>query len=358
MEQQIRFCTAPDGVRLAYAVRGRGPPIVRVATWLTHLDVDGESPVWRHWVDELADGHALVRYDERGCGLSDRDVGDLSVDTWVADLEAVIEAAGLDRFALLGISQGAAIAVVYASRHPDRLTHLALYGGYARGRKVRGGGAGRDEVALISAIRAGWDDPNPTFRHLFSTLFLPQGTDEQMSWYDELQRRSTSATTAARLYDARGDIDIVEVAPHVTTPTLVAHARDDRLVPADEGRLLGSLIPGARLLLLESANHILLADEPAWPAFVSELRAFLGTAQTPAGPSIDALSAREVDVLALVAEGLTNEEIAERLFLSIRTVERHLSNIYGKLALSGKAARAAAAARYSWSRTRPWSPPA
>ena len=148
VEQQIRFCTAPDGVRLAYAVRGRGPPIVRVATWMTHLDVDGESPVWRHWVDELADGHALVRYDERGCGLSDREFVDLSVDTWVADLEAVIEAAGLDRFALLGVSQGAAIAVVYAARHPDRLTHLALYGGYARGRKVRGGGARRDEDAL------------------------------------------------------------------------------------------------------------------------------------------------------------------------------------------------------------------
>jgi pimeloyl-ACP methyl ester carboxylesterase len=356
VEQQIRFCTAPDGVRLAYAMRGSGPPIVRVATWLTHLDFDGESPVWRHWVDELAEGHALVRYDERGCGLSDREVVDLSVDTWVADLEAVIEAAGLDRFALLGVSQGAAIAVVYAGRHPERLTHLVLYGGYARGRKVRGAAARRDEDALISAIRAGWTDPDPTFRHLFSMLFLPHGTAEQMAWYDDLQRRSTSGETAVRLYDARGSIDVVELAPRVATKTLVAHARGDRVVPADEGRLLGALIPGARLVLLESANHILLADEPAWPRFVSELRAFLGTARTSARSSMEALSPRELEVLGLVAAGLTNEEIAERLFLSIRTVERHLSNIYGKLQVSGKAARAAAASSYSRLHERSWSP--
>ena len=283
VEQQIRFCTAPDGVRLAYAVSGRGPPIVRVATWLTHLDLDRDSPVWRHWLDELADGHALVRYDERGCGLSDRHVGDLSVDAWVADLEAVVDAAGLDRFALLGISQAAAIAVVYAVRHPERVTHLVLYGGYARGRKLRGPEARREEDALLSVIRARWAEPDPTFRHLFSMLFLPEGTDEQMAWYDELQRRSTSAETAARLYDARGGIDVVEDAPRVAVSTLVAHARGDRVVPVDEGRLLGALIPGARLVLLESANHILLSDEPAWPAFLAELRAFLGTARADAG---------------------------------------------------------------------------
>jgi pimeloyl-ACP methyl ester carboxylesterase/DNA-binding CsgD family transcriptional regulator len=347
VEQQIRFCTAPDGVRLAYAVHGSGPPLVRPATWLTHLEFDWESPVWRHWLEGLAEGHTLVRYDERGCGLSDREVSDLSVDTWVADLETVVDAAGLERFSLLGISQGAAIAVVYAVRHPERVRHLVLYGGYARGRKFRRPEDRRHEEALISAIRAGWKDANPTFRHLFSMLFLPHGTPEQMAWYDDLLWRSTSAEAAVRLYEARGSINVVELARRVAAKTLVMHARDDRVVPVEEGRLLGSLIPDARLVLLESANHILLSDEPAWPSFLSELRGFLGTGRVPVRPSVEDLSARELEVLELVAAGLTNDAIAERLCLSVRTVERHLSNVYAKLEVSGKAGRAAAAARFS-----------
>jgi pimeloyl-ACP methyl ester carboxylesterase/DNA-binding CsgD family transcriptional regulator len=347
VEQQIRFCTAVDGVRLAFASHGRGPPIVRAATWLTHLDFDWESPVWRHWLDELGDGHTCIRYDERGCGLSDRELGDLSVETWVADLETVVEAAGLDRFALLGPSQGAAIAMVYAARHPERVTHLVLYGGYTRGRALRSPEERRRGEAMISAIRAGWSDANPTFRHLFSMLFLPQGTAEQMDWYDELQRRSTSAEIAVRLYEARSRIDVCDLAAFVTTPTLVVHARRDRVVPVEEGRLLAARIPDARLVLVESANHILLSDEPAWNEFRSELRAFLGTVPASQAVPIPSLSPRELDVLELVAAGLTNEAIAERLCLSVRTVERHLSNIYVKLSVSGKAGRAAAAAQFS-----------
>jgi pimeloyl-ACP methyl ester carboxylesterase len=346
VRQQIRFCTAPDGVRIAYAVHGSGPPIVRVATWLTHLEYDWESPVWRHWLDGLAEGHSVVRYDERGCGLSDRDPGALSVDAWVADLESVVAAAGVDRFALLGVSQGAAVALVYAARHPERLTHLVLYGGYARGRKVRRPDERRQEEALLAAIRAGWDEPDAAFRRVFSLLFLPNGTPEQMAWYDDLLRRTASAETAAGLYDARGSLNVVDVAPHVRAPTLVVHARDDRVVPAEEGRLLAGLIPRARLVLLESANHILLADEPAWAVFLSEVHAFLGSRPAPAAPAAE-LSARELEVLALVAEGLTNDAIASRLCVSVRTVERHLSNVYAKLRVSGKAGRAAAAARFS-----------
>jgi pimeloyl-ACP methyl ester carboxylesterase/DNA-binding CsgD family transcriptional regulator len=338
--QQVRFCTAPDGVRLAYAVHGRGPPIVRAATWLTHLDADWESPVWRHWLAELGDGHTLVRYDERGCGLSDRELGALSVDTWVA--------AGVDRFTLLGVSQGAAIALLYAVRHPERVDRLVLYGGYARGRTWRGPEARAHAEAMASAIRAGWTDASPTFRHLFSMLYLPEGTAEQMAWYDELQRRSTTAEIAVALYDARNAIDVLDVAPRVTAPTLIAHARGDRVVPVEEGRVLAARIPGARFVLLESVNHILLADEPAWGAFVAELRAFLGS--PPSSPSASepvALSPRELEVLELVAAGLTNEAIATRLYLSVRTVERHLSNVYVKLGVSGKAGRAAAAVRFS-----------
>jgi pimeloyl-ACP methyl ester carboxylesterase/DNA-binding CsgD family transcriptional regulator len=344
--QQIRFCTAADGVRLAYAVHGSGPPIVRVATWLTHLEFDWESPVWRHWLQGLGERHTVVRYDERGCGLSDREPGEPSVDTWVADLEAVVAAAGLDRFALFGASLGAAIALVYAARHPERLTHLVLYGGYTRGWRFRASPHGpAQEEALISAIHAGWDDPNPTFRRVFSMLFLPHGTPEQMAWYDDLMRHSTSAETAARLYEARGNVDVSPTAPRVRAKTLVVHARDDRVVPVEEGRRLASMIPGARLVLLESANHILLADEPAWPSFLSELHTFLGTEPRLEEPPLAGLSTRELEVLELVATGLTNEKIAERLSLSVRTVERHLSNIYAKLRVSGKAGRAAAAAR-------------
>ena len=200
---------------------------------------------------------------------------------------------------------------------------------------------------MISAIRAGWTDANPTFRHLFSMLFLPNGTAEQMDWYDELQRRSTSPEIAVRLYEARNRIDVSDMTAGVTTPTLVVHARNDRVVPAEEGRLLAARIPGARLVLVESANHILLSDEPAWDAFVAELRSFLGTQPAPVPGPAPALSPREFEVLELVAEGLTNEAIAERLSLSVRTVERHLSNIYAKLRVSGKAGRAAAAAQFS-----------
>jgi pimeloyl-ACP methyl ester carboxylesterase len=346
VNQEVRFCTARDGIRLAYAVHGRGPPLVRVATWLTHLDLDWESPVWRHWLATLGERHTVVRYDERGCGLSDSEAGDLSLETWVADLEAVVDAAGLDRFALVGMSQGAAVAVAYAAEHPERITDLVLYGGYARGRRHRD--QRREEDAVIAAIRAGWNTVDPTFRRVFSALFLPHGTPEQMAWYEELLRSSTSPETAMRLVEARGSLDVRRLAPEVRARTLVIHARDDRVVPVEEGRLLAALIPDARLVLLDSANHILLADEPGWEYFISELRAFLGTRPPAARPAeAPQLSARELEVLELVAAGLTNEVIAERLYLSVRTVERHLSNIYAKLGVSGKAARAAAAARFA-----------
>lgn len=339
---EIRFCTAADGARIAYAVHGHGPPLVRVATWLTHLELDWTSPVWRHWLDRLGESHTVLRYDERGCGLSGRGVDELSVETWVADLEAVIGAAGFERFVLLGVSQGAAIAVAYAARHPARVSDLVLYGGYARGRRLRG--QGEEEDALIAAIRAGWASDEPAYRHLFSMLFLPRGTPEQLAWYDELLRVTTTADTAVRLFRARGAVDVVDAAQRVTARTLVTHARDDRVVPVEEGRLLASQIPGARLVVLDSANHILLADEPAWEQLIREVREFLGASTAPASSALfDDLTPRELEVLGLVAGGLTNEAIAERLFLSVRTVERHLSSIYAKLRLSGKAARAAAA---------------
>jgi pimeloyl-ACP methyl ester carboxylesterase len=345
VKQHVRFCTATDGVRLAYAVHGSGLPLVRVATWLTHLEFDWESPVWSHWLRRLGERHTLVRYDERGCGLSDSGIGEPSADVWVGDLETVIDAVGLERFALLGVSQGAAIAVAYAARHPDRVSDLVLYGGYARGRRFRG--QDEEEDAIVAAIRAGWTAPNPAFRRVFSMLFVPDGTPEQMAWYEDLLWRSTTPETAIRLYRARGGLNVSELAPQVRARTLVMHARDDRVVPMQEGRLLATLIPDARFVLLESENHILLEHESAWDAFLSEIAAFLGTNTKPS-PSIAgaSLSAREFQVIQLVSEGLTNEAIADRLNLSVRTVERHLTNIYAKLRVSGKAGRAAAAALF------------
>jgi pimeloyl-ACP methyl ester carboxylesterase/DNA-binding CsgD family transcriptional regulator len=347
VRQNIRFCTASDGARIAYAVHGRGPPLVRAATWLTHLEYDWESPVWRHWLEGLGARHTLIRYDERGCGLSDRDVRNVTADQWVDDLATVIDAAGLEQCALLGISQGAPIAVAYAARNPDRVSRLLLYGGYARGRAARGPAERRQNEALVSLISAAWSDPNPTFRRLFTMLYIPEGSPEQMRWFDELQDHTASAEHAARLYAVRGDVDVTGIAPGVEAPALVLHARGDRVVPFGEGRLLATLLPSARLMPLDSANHILLADEPAWARFLTEAHAFLGTSSPPPASLAGELSAREMEVLELVAGGLSNAEIAARLFLSVRTVERHLSNTYAKLRVSGKAARAAAAARYA-----------
>jgi pimeloyl-ACP methyl ester carboxylesterase/DNA-binding CsgD family transcriptional regulator len=352
MRQEVRFCAAPDGTRIAYAIHGSGPPLVRTATWLTHLDFDWESPVWRHWLVGLGERHTVLRYDERGCGLSDRDVEDVSLDARVGDLEAVVDAANLERFALLGMSQSGPVAVAYAARHPERVSHLVLFATYARGRLMRDPSPSAREQAslMISLIRMGWGQGEPAFRRLFTTLFIPDASAEQMEWFDELQRVTTEPETAVRIRHARNHDDVTREAAGVGSPTLVLHARDDALAPFAEGRLLASLIPEARFVALESRNHILLADDPAWEAFRAELELFLGATREPPRAELDELSARERDVLALVAEGLGNEAIAARLCLSVRTVERHLSNIYAKLRVSGKAARTAAAVRYSQGR--------
>jgi pimeloyl-ACP methyl ester carboxylesterase/DNA-binding CsgD family transcriptional regulator len=354
LRQEVRFCVAPGGSRIAYAIHGSGPPLVRTATWLTHLEFDWESPVWRHWLDGLAERHTVIRYDERGCGLSDRHVEDLSLDARVADLEAVIDAAGVERVALVGISQGGPVAVAYAARHPERVSDLVLFATYARGRLMRdpSPSSAREQAQLmISLIRMGWGQGEPAFRRLFTTMFIPDASPEQMKWFDELQRVTTEPETAVRIRHARNQDDVTREAAQITSPTLVLHARDDALVPFSEGRLLATLIPGARFVPLETRNHILLADEPAWEAFRAELSSFLGPVERSSAPAeLGDLSNRELDVLALVADGLNNEEIAARLYLSLRTVERHLTNIYAKLRVSGKAARAAAAVRFARSR--------
>jgi pimeloyl-ACP methyl ester carboxylesterase/DNA-binding CsgD family transcriptional regulator len=344
LEQQIRFCAANDGVRLAYASHGRGPPIVKAPNWLTHLEFDWKSPLWRPWLEALGETNQVIRHDERGTGLSDWEVDDFSLDAWVADLEAVVDAAGVERFTLLGLSQGAQIAIAYAVRHPERVTHLVLCGGYLGGAELTATERERSD-ALDSLIRIGWGQANPVFRHVFTTLLVPEATPEVMDWFDELQRVSTSAENALRFSKCFRTIDVSELAPRVLASTIVFHARDDEMVPFAEGRRLATAVPSARLLPLDGRNHVFLTEEPAWQMFLAELRSFLGIASWRLGGKLGGLTARELQVLELVADGLTNEEIATRLYVSTRTVERHLSNVYKKLGLSGKAARAAVAAR-------------
>lgn len=349
---QIRFVTAPDGVRIAYVREGQGPPLVRAAHWLSHLDFDRWSPVWRDFLTELARGRTLVRYDERGTGLSDRDVVDLSFEAMVGDLETLVDSLGLERFSLFGMSQGGAICIAYAARHPERVTGLVLCGAYGRGHAHPGRPPEQRAEAqvLLDLIRVGWGTRDRKFRRVFAEMLLPDATPEQLEAFDHLQRVSASAEVAYRLRGMFSTIDVTALCPLVAAPTLVLHARDDGVIPFEEGRLLASLIPNARFVPLEGRSHMLLPTDPAFATFSAELSAFLSTdppERSAANASIAGLSPREREVMSLVVEGRTNAQIAENLFLSSRTVERHLSNVYAKLGLEGKAARAAAAARVS-----------
>jgi DNA-binding SARP family transcriptional activator/pimeloyl-ACP methyl ester carboxylesterase len=277
LDQRIKFCRTTDGVNLAYAITGSGPPLVKAANWMTHVDYDWNSPVWRHWLEGLSRRHQLIRYDERGCGLSDRDAPAHSFDAWISDLEAVVDAAGLDRFPLLGISQGGAVAIAYAARHPERVSHLVIYGSYAQGRVTRA----RSEADLrlnqlqIDLALNGWGIDDPAFRQVFTMQFIPEGTRALWDAFNELQRETCSPENAARVLELSGRIDVTDLARQVQAPTLVLHARDDRRPPFEQGRLIASLIPDSRFVALDSSNHILLGDEPAWPRFLAEVEAFL-----------------------------------------------------------------------------------
>lgn len=277
--QQILFCRAHDGVRIAYAKSGNlgAPPLVKPANWLTHLEVDWNSPVWRHWLAEMGRDHAVIRYDERGCGLSDHEAPDLSFESWVRDMEAVVDAEQLERFSIFGISQGCAVAIAYAVRHPERVHKLVLYGGYAVGRGLRAMTPQQEleRTVLLNLIRVGWGRDNPAFRQVFGTLFLPEGTPEQHQWFNDLAK-TMPLENALRNREVTDAIDVRREAEHVRAPTLVLHARGDGMIPFEIGRQMAAHIPGARFVPLDSRNHVLLENEPAWARFVDEVRAFLG----------------------------------------------------------------------------------
>lgn len=338
ISQTIRYVKTADGIRLAWADAGSGPVIVKAANWLTHLEYEWESPVWRHWMRFFAGNFRYIRHDERGCGMTEMNVGDLSLERWVEDLEDVINAAGVtEPVTLLGISQGGAICVAYAAKHPERVSKLILYGGYARGPLRRGDPEKeRFYLALIDIVRFGWNEDNPAFRQVFTSRFIPGGTDEQIGWFNDLCRKTTTPEIAEKLFASRSKIDVTHLLGKVTVPTLVLHSREDAVVPIEEGHILAAGIPGARFIELDSKNHVLLEDEPAWERFCNEVLEFAGT-RMHESEVFAALSLREREVLALIAEGLGNAQIGQRLEISEKTVRNHVSNIFDKLGVWSRA---------------------
>jgi pimeloyl-ACP methyl ester carboxylesterase/DNA-binding CsgD family transcriptional regulator len=335
-KQQVRFCRAPDGIRIAYAVHGSGPPLVISTCWLSHLQHDWQSPVWRHFLDDLGRFATIIRYDERGFGLSDWEVDDFSLEARVGDLEAVVDDCGLDRFAMMSMSQGGPVSIAYVARHPERVSRIIFYGSHAAALLEPTSEALEMREAFASLIKVGWARPDSAFRRVFTSLMIPEATDEQMCWLDE------------HAFHARTTANSVDLLPAVKVPTLVLHARGDRMNEFENGLYLAANIDGARLVTLESSNHIVLEDEPAWPVIVSEVEEFLEPERLTRPVGVDVtrvLSARELEVLRLAADGFDNDAIAEKLTLSVRTVERHLHNIYAKLDITGKSARAAAVAK-------------
>jgi pimeloyl-ACP methyl ester carboxylesterase/DNA-binding CsgD family transcriptional regulator len=337
---QVRFCTTCDGVQVAFASRGHGPAMVKTPNWMNHVELDVHSLVWRAWIQRFEQDHMLVRYDARGCGLSDRAPRQMSFGTNQLDLDAVVQAAGLDTFMLYGASQGAAIAIEYAARHPERVTHLVLSGAYLQGVWKRPGtAAAREEAAaLLKLVELGWGRENSAFRQVFANQFIPDASAEQLAAFDEIQRRTVSAEAAAALLRTFYDIDVADAAREVRCPTLVLHATQDARIPFEEGRRTASTIPHAELVSLHTRNHILLEQDPAWRQHFDEIHQFLERHPAIAvrqGSGLDLpfddLTAAELRVVDLVASGMGNRDIARHLQIAEKTVRNHMNHIFSKL---------------------------
>jgi pimeloyl-ACP methyl ester carboxylesterase/DNA-binding CsgD family transcriptional regulator len=340
--QQIRFCTSRDGTRIAYAVCGNGPPLLYAQHWVHHLDHDWSSLIWRPWLELLSRRHSVIRYDWRGCGLSDREGVEFAPDRYRDDLAAVVEAARIDRFTMLGMAQGARIGIAYTATHPERVSRLVLYQPSTGGR----GAPGRDpnqaeeERTRFKVMELGWQNHEQAYVRFFTSMYIPGASSDQVRAYTDLLRLTTSPTNAMAIQRSFHMTDVRREVPKVRCPTLVLHSRDNAIVPFDEGRAVASLIPGARFVALDSSNHILLDTEPAWQKLVDALDDFLPmpTQQSPVvRAAVDALTARESEVLELVAQGLDNTTIGKRLGISERTARNHVSIIVSKLGLSSRA---------------------
>lgn len=274
--QKIRFCTGEDKVRIAYASVGEGYPIVKAANWLSHLEHDWEAPVWSPLFRELAVDHQFIRYDERGNGLSDWEVDDISFDAFLKDLETVVDASKVDKFALLGISQGCAVSIAYAVQYPERVSHLILFGGYAAGWRIGANEATvKEREAIMTLTETGWGKDNPAYRHIFSSTFMPSATAEELSWFNDFQRLTTSPANAVRFLSVFSEIDVREQLSQITVPTLVIHSMGDQRIPVNTAREIASIIPNAEFIGLDSDGHLLLARETASKVFVEAVRDFI-----------------------------------------------------------------------------------
>jgi pimeloyl-ACP methyl ester carboxylesterase/DNA-binding CsgD family transcriptional regulator len=338
VQQTIRYVRASDGVKIAWAESGAGPPLVKAATWLTHLEYDLQSPVWHHWTKFLSDHFRYVRYDERGCGMTEWDISDLSAERRVADLETVIDAAGItEPVTLLGMSHGATVCIDYAVRHPERVARMIFCGGFARGVLRRNNEESVKMYEAIISLSSMWGSDNPAFRQVFTSRFIPGGTDEQLRWFNELCLKTTSPELAAPLLRARAVTDVMPLLSKVRTPTLILHGRNDAVSPISEGRLLATEIPGAQFVELDSRNHVLLEHEPAWQRFQEAVLEFTGRLAPTGEDPFRELSPRERETLSLLADGLSNSDIAERLGISEKTVRNHLSHLFDKLGVWSRA---------------------
>jgi pimeloyl-ACP methyl ester carboxylesterase/DNA-binding CsgD family transcriptional regulator len=341
--QQIRFCKSRDGTRIAYASCGAGPPLLWLSHWVRQLDLDWECPVWRPWLSLLTRRHTLIRHDYRGCGLSDRQGVELSVERHVEDVEAVVAAAGLESFVLLAQAGGGFMALPYAARYPQHVNSLILHGCQARGRLVRGmpAEAARESEAVLKLAEFGWRTEGAAYGQFFTTLHMPEASAERCRAYSDLLRLTTSPANAVALLRMFFEADVLEAAPRIRSPTLVLHAREDPIIPFDEGRLVASLIAGARFVPLESRNSILQETESAWVSFVDAIEDFLPAPEPKLAGSLKTLladlTAREHQVLELIAQGLDNTTIASRLGISERTARNHVSIIFSKLRVNKRA---------------------
>lgn len=348
IQRDIRFCKSSDGVELAMGLYGRGPPLIKAATWLTHIELEQTSPFDRKMIETFAPDFRYVTYDARGCGLSQRRVDDVSFEAWVRDLEAVVDALGLDSFPLLGISQGAAVGVAYAAKHPERVSRLILHGGFATSYFSTGKSDPaivQEAQTLLKIVELGWGSARPAFRQVFVSKLLPDATAEQWREFDALQKATATPEMAVRYLQTMYSINVKDLAPQVRCPVLALHMKGDQLVYFDQGRRLAASIPGARFVPLEGNNHIPLPTEPAWTVFANEVSRFLGAKQNEAlGANRVSLTPRQRDVLARVARGQTDKEIARELHLSPRTIEMHVA---GAMKALGAKSRAEAVAKSS-----------